>query len=58
VQAEQVLEQAENYGNFNPINMMIDGVSTTKYIVSDWCSANGSDYVCKMNNRGYIMDDP
>jgi len=38
--------------------MNIDGVDTTKYIVSDGCSSDGTSYNCAMNNRGYIMDTP
>lgn len=55
-----ILEQKQfvNGGNFTPITVTEDGVDTTKYIVSDWCTSNGKDYTCNMNNRGYIMNGP
>jgi hypothetical protein len=55
-----ILEQKQqvNGGNYSPITINIDGVDTTKYIVSDWCTSEGKNYVCNMNNRGFLMNDP
>ena len=51
-------EKQQANGTFSPITLTIDGVDTTKYLVTDWCSSSGKEYICAMNNRGYIMDTP
>lgn len=38
----------------SPIEVTIDGVKHTKYIVSESCSSNGADFTCPENSRGFI----
>ena len=33
-------EKQQSYGTFSPITLTIDGVDTTKYLVTDWCSSS------------------
>jgi len=44
--------------SFKPINIIIDGVKTKKFVASDDCFAYGTSYICNMNHRGYIINDP
>ena len=54
-----ILEQKQLMNaNYTPIEITVDGKKTTKYIASDWCHSNGSEFTCNMNNRGFIIDTP
>ena len=33
-------EKQQANGTFSPITLTIDGVDTTKYLVTDWCSSS------------------
>jgi|Transcript_32346 hypothetical protein len=43
--------------NYTPISVTVDGKKTQKYIASDWCTSDGAEFVCNMDNRGFIIDD-
>ena len=49
-------KQYVNGANYSPITLNINGKDVTKYIVSDWCTSEGTSYSCNMNNRGHIMN--
>ena len=48
-----------NKQNLQPIELTLDGVKTTKYVLSkEGCTGQGADYVCPIGGRGYIYNSP
>ena len=44
--------------NLTPITVNVDGVETTKYILSDTCTGQGGVFGCPEGGRAYIVNGP
>lgn len=54
-----LLEGRMNKQNLQPIEITLEGVKTTKYVLTkEGCTGQGADYVCPIGGRGYIYNSP